>query len=860
MTPTTDVAVALAGPTSAVIGNYVTYTLTTTNNGPNTATGVVPTLRLPAGLTIQSAPAGYSYDASGLLTFPAIASLQAGVSAESYVTFTMPNATGGQLSALASVSSGTLDNVLTNNTAAATTSVAPASTPAPAAATTADLLTSISPTGTSAAPGGTVTYTAAYRNNGTLAATGVVPTVSLPTGLAATDLQVGGVTGTLANGLITFGSGPAAGATYDVATGLLTFPTIASLPYSATATSYSVAFSAPASGQLVVVSTVTSNTTDLNPADNRSNSSITVNSAFDLTTSVAGPVSALAGSQNVYTIKTTNNGPSTVSSATQTVALPSGLTTSTLLVAGQTGTVSGNTISFSNSGASYDTGSGLLTFAGISNLAPGAGNAVSNTITVTMPASGSLTVGNASVSTTAPGETNTTNNTASFTTVTAPLSFAPVAQNIVNSLRSPEGNTANALAISPLFATDSDGSISNYYIQSLPTSGTLYYNGAAIGSIPSGGYQVANPALLSFDPANTFAGDVFFTYTATDNNGVASNPALYTIPVAQDIASAYTAYNTAKGGANTYKTNDVLAQVIDPNKAVYTSAGTIFDATTGTLQAGAANGLLTSGTNAVLAATGPSGNTANTLPAGVSLDPATGRIYVSDASQLANNSTARTYSVFVITTDANGGISQALATFTIGAFPLPVVLVDFTAQAVANRDALLRWHTASEKNNDHFDIERSLDGVRFAKIGQVAGHGTTSAASAYAFTDAGVAAQATGPVYYRLRQVDLDGTSSFSPVRSVGFTTSAAPVALSLYPNPAQANTKLDLSQLPATGSYQVQLLDATGRLVLSRTLAGGLPQPLNVHELASGAYLVRVSGQTADGTAFQQTLRLTKE
>ncbi|HET9503188.1 MAG TPA: T9SS type A sorting domain-containing protein, partial [Hymenobacter sp.] len=164
-------------------------------------------------------------------------------------------------------------------------------------------------------------------------------------------------------------------------------------------------------------------------------------------------------------------------------------------------------------------------------------------------------------------------------------------------------------------------------------------------------------------------------------------------------------------------------------------------------------------------------------------------------------------------------------------------------------------------NNDHFDIERSLDGVRFATIGQLAGHGTTSAASSYTFTDANVAAQANGPVYYRLRQVDADGTSSFSPVRTVSFSTqaSAAP-ALSLYPNPAQARTQLDLSQLPATGSYQVQLLDATGRTLRQLTLAGGLPQPLDVHELASGTYLVRVSGLAPGGNAFQQTLRLTKE
>jgi hypothetical protein len=242
----------------------------------------------------------------------------------------------------------------------------------------------------------------------------------------------------------------------------------------------------------------------------------------------------------------------------------------------------------------------------------------------------------------------------------------------------------------------------------------------------------------------------------------------------------------------------------------------------------------------------------------VSLDPATGRIYVSDAAQVLS-STGRSYTVTIATTDANGGVTTQPVTFALGGTPLPVVLVDFTAQAVQNRDALLTWHTASEKNNDHFDVERSFDGTVFAKIGQLAGHGTTNTASSYAFTDAAVAANATGPVYYRLRQVDLDGTSAFSPVRSVRFTK-AAPVALSLYPNPAQASTKLDLSQLPATATYQVTLLDATGRTVRAATLAGGLPQPLDVQDLASGTYHVLVTGHLADGAAFKQTLRLTKE
>jgi hypothetical protein len=65
-------------------------------------------------------------------------------------------------------------------------------------------------------------------------------------------------------------------------------------------------------------------------------------------------------------------------------------------------------------------------------------------------------------------------------------------------------------------------------------------------------------------------------------------------------------------------------------------------------------------------------------------------------------------------------------------------------------DAQLAWRTASEKNNDHFDVERSLNGTDFVKVGQVKGQGTTSSATDYALTDAGIGTKATGVVYYRL--------------------------------------------------------------------------------------------------------------
>jgi hypothetical protein len=187
------------------------------------------------------------------------------------------------------------------------------------------------------------------------------------------------------------------------------------------------------------------------------------------------------------------------------------------------------------------------------------------------------------------------------------------------------------------------------------------------------------------------------------------------------------------------------------------------------------------------------------------------------------------------------------------------VLSAFTASAVANRDAQLSWTTASELNSAYFEVERSLDGTTFNKLNQVAAKGISLSPSTYAVTDKGVASLTTGTVYYRLKQVDLDAKFSYSPVRTVAFTK-AAVASLSLFPNPAQTATKLDLTSLPAASTYQVTLLDVTGRAVRTLTLAGGVAQPLELTTLASGTYYVLVTGTLADGLPLRQSLRLTKE
>jgi hypothetical protein len=184
--------------------------------------------------------------------------------------------------------------------------------------------------------------------------------------------------------------------------------------------------------------------------------------------------------------------------------------------------------------------------------------------------------------------------------------------------------------------------------------------------------------------------------------------------------------------------------------------------------------------------------------------------------------------------------------------PLPVVLTSFTGQSSAAAN-VLRWATASEANSDRFEVERSLDGQEFVKIGQLAAAGTTSAARSYQFADAA----ATATSYYRLRQVDFDGTSTYSPIVTLAAASRAAASVAKPVAYPTVFTTELNVA-LPGADAQAatVALLTADGRPVYSRSVQlGTAPQALaELPTLAPGLYLLRVA--TAAGTTTQRVVR----
>ena len=173
---------------------------------------------------------------------------------------------------------------------------------------------------------------------------------------------------------------------------------------------------------------------------------------------------------------------------------------------------------------------------------------------------------------------------------------------------------------------------------------------------------------------------------------------------------------------------------------------------------------------------------------------------------------------------------------TDSAAPLAVQLTSFTAEASAAASVLLRWTTASEENNREFAIERSSDGKLFSTVGSVAGHGTSSTAHTYSYADKQLPASTT-TLYYRLRQVDFDGTTNFSPVRQV--TVPTGPKALQVYAALVPDGLLHYVFSGPLTGIESMTLYTMLGQRCGQYRMAATGTGTLAVASLPAGAYVL---------------------
>jgi uncharacterized repeat protein (TIGR01451 family) len=205
-------------------------------------------------------------------------------------------------------------------------------------------------------------------------------------------------------------------------------------------------------------------------------------------------------------------------------------------------------------------------------------------------------------------------------------------------------------------------------------------------------------------------------------------------------------------------------------------------------------------------------------------------------TNLVQNSVVFTYAVMDAAGRTGNFANYVVTTGTV----LPVVWSRFTAQA-EEAQAKLSWTTAEERHNTGFVVERSADGLVFNEIGFVAtaaDQGNSTDATDYLYYDKQPLA---GTNYYRLKQVDIDGTFYFSEVRSVQFATTA--MNIRIYPNPASEVVFVEVTDPSKVKA--VRMSDFSGREVYrSKELSA---EGIDMGRMAQGTYLLQI--EQLDGT-----------
>ena len=174
---------------------------------------------------------------------------------------------------------------------------------------------------------------------------------------------------------------------------------------------------------------------------------------------------------------------------------------------------------------------------------------------------------------------------------------------------------------------------------------------------------------------------------------------------------------------------------------------------------------------------------------------------------------------------------------------LPVNLLSFKAQK-KNNDILLLWLTAGETEHDHFEVERSVDGVKFISLAMVTGNNNTSSEKNYTCTDASALLIASGKLYYRLKLVSLSGNSTYSNIIQIPLSAMQQKWSWKISPNPFLDRIAVNL-YLPENSSLEFSLYNMTGALLRKKMVRGekgySTVEMTGLSSLLSGSYFLQL-------------------
>ncbi|MCB0517744.1 MAG: T9SS type A sorting domain-containing protein [Lewinellaceae bacterium] len=569
-----------------------------------------------------------------------------------------------------------------------------------------------------------------------------------------------------------------------------------------------------------------------------------------------------------------------------------------------TGTMTGSQyINIQNSGSWTNSAGGSMTMNGFYN--SGTNASLTNNGTMSIGLSNSKTfVNNATFTVNYLGQANnsgatwTNSSGATFTVGAVPFSNAGTFHNDGTMTLNQNGNTGSTFANNGTFncagtLTLNSGSATNAATKSISLSGTLNLNSAfaftnsgtingggtlnvAGGSLTNNG-TISNLGLIGFTGNGTLT--VASGSTFSTSNGSNTNITSGTLTVNSGATATMGGQlDIFSGGTLNVNGAMTVSGFAFNNAGIIKGTGTITPTTalnnSGFIRPGASPGTLSisgdlnlgsgtytcevDGTSAgqfdVLAVSGTAtigassklhlifsvpivnGTTFDVLTAGtVSGSFAGGNITYANTGTGNVNGVSLTY--------PGGNMVRVTATSL-----LPVELVRFTGKEVDGK-ALLEWETASELNNEGFNVERSRDGRLWENIGFVAGNGTTTTAQYYSFLDEKPLSPHVGGCeggcvnYYRLKQTDFDGNFEYSPVVSADLTNLQDLSNLRFFPNPATDAVTLAL-RTDFSGKAILTLHDLTGRVVKTQQLwlEENTPAPdIRLVGLTAGLYLAKV-------------------
>jgi hypothetical protein len=313
-----------------------------------------------------------------------------------------------------------------------------------------------------------------------------------------------------------------------------------------------------------------------------------------------------------------------------------------------------------------------------------------------------------------------------------------------------------------------------------------------------------------------YIGDISLTDATTISSQPIGSPSLYS---SNNVYVTFSGVGDPAGELNITSYNSApvstASPVFETNTTATTNSGVIF--TPDNVSATEWHSITYTGINAAFP---PS-----SVPYTVSFDMAampgilmTDSLYIMkranfDASWVPVSSTVA--GSMISTAVMNNGFSDFAIGSVASSNPLPVDWFGFTGKSLSRYENYLSWITASEQNNDYFMVERSMDQKTFISIQKVKSQGNSNRTQSYSFVDA-LNTAATGNMYYRIKQVDMNGKFSYSKILTIRpYIQTAMDVTIS---NPFEGAPVIYFNNIQKAANMSIVVTDITGKIVIKRS------------------------------------------